>query len=463
MKHLVLCLAVAACANFDELERNKPHQLLVSVVDVYHFDGGTFLQPASTTMGNVAVYIDNADHGWNVINGTWLDAGLALIDNVPPGFTLIARPDDPVFFSIGGATQVDLGTDFTGPPAPLGATGTTASFSASGAVTTDGGTFISVRAPDFGIVVDNVTSFDPPTFAALRNPGADSFVFDHDWSQLPLPSDQTVQLVELPLQVLNDGSMLWTAAKVGTGRATLSTGVPKVVDVALADPPAGNIPASTFDLSALSAAVSANVPDAGALSVWARTLLADTDAYSALPVQALFVSTPGSTVTAPAMTVQPFPGQALLQVQFVVESQVTVGTSSQTSLISSTATGPIGDESWKAKALLPVSGLIVDDSTGVLSPTLRWSGAGQYFAIAALALGLDSTGALASTPVDYYVVFGNDCALRPNVLQLGVPYIFIVEAIDCGKTLQTSPLRTVLSTTCSNAYNRTLVYWPQSG
>jgi hypothetical protein len=452
-----------ACSDFDELRRNKPHRLTVSVVDLFHFDGGTFAQPASGTMGDIAVYVDNADHGWNVLNGTWLDAGIAVVDDVPPGFTLIARPDDPVFFSIGGATEVDLGTDFIGPPATTGGTGTIASFTATGAVETDAGTFVTVRAPDYGIVVDNVTAFDPPGFAALREASADSFVFDHDWSLLPLPTDQTVQLVELPLLVLNDGSMLWTAAKAGTGRATLSTGVPKVVDVPLSDPPAGNIPASSFDLSALTAAVSTNVPDAGQVGVWARTLLADSDAYSALPVQALFVPAPGASVTAPAMTVQPFPGQPLLQVQLVIESQVTVGTASETSLISASATGPIGDEGWKSKAVLPVGELVVSDASGILAPTLSWSGTAQYYAVAALALAIDDTGALVSTPVDYYVVFGNECRLRPNVLQVGTPYVFIVEAIDCGQTLQTSPLRTTPSTTCSNAYNRTLVYLPQSG
>jgi hypothetical protein len=464
MKRAVLCvLLAAACSDFDELRRNKPHRLTVNVVDLFHFDGGTFAQPASADLGNIAVYVDNADHGWNVLDGTWLDAGLAVVDDVPPGFTLIARPDDPVFFSIGDATEVDLGTDFTGPPAAIGGTGTVASFTTTGAVMTDGGTFVTVRAPDYGIVVDNVTSFDPPGFAALRQGAPDNFVFDHDWSLLPLPTAQTVQLVELPLQVLNDGSLLWTAAKSGTGLATLSTGVPKVVGVALSDPPAGNIAASSFDLTALSAAVSANVPDAGTLGVWARTLLADTDAYSALPVQALFVASPGASVTSPAMTVQPFPGQPLLQVQLVVESQVTLDTASETSLISASATGPIGDESWKSKAVLPVGELTVSDASGILAPTLSWTGTAQYFAVAALALAIDDTGALISTPVDYYVVFGNECRLRPNVLQVGTPYVFVVEAIDCGQTLQTSPLRTAPSTTCSNAYNRTLVYLPQSG
>jgi hypothetical protein len=111
-----------------------------------------------------------------------------------------------------------------------------------------------------------------------------------------------------------------------------------------------------------------------------------------------------------------------------------------------------------------VTGLTVDNSSGVLAPTVRWagpaSGTAEYFAVAALELDVAPSGELSSTPVDYYVVFGNECPIRPNVLQVGTPYVFVIEAIACGQVQQAAPLRTQSGLTCTNAFNRTDIYWP---
>jgi hypothetical protein len=467
MKRLAaFALCFVACADFDDLERNKPHDITVTVVDTYHFDGGTVSVPVPSGLGDVVVYVDNPDHGWTLVHSVWLDAGVALVEGVPPGFTLIARPDDPVLFSITSDDHsVDLGTDFLGPPGPLGSVNTIADFTGSGGAPTDGGTLVVARVPRFGITVDNVSAFAPPTFDPLKAASNGGFIFSHDWSQLPLLASEPVELVELPLQALDGGALLWSTATRGTGAATLSDGVNSTVNVALEDAPPGAVAGDAFDVSSLQQAMVANLPGGSPKGVWLRTLLSTGDSNSALTAQALFVPDAGGTVSMPPLRVDAMPNEAwtpLLQASVYVQTSVTVGAATETTVLAATTTGPSGDDSWHAQTLGPVTNLAVTDMTDLLSPIVTWSGTGTYFAVAVLALNLDSMGGLVSTPVDFDIVWEPKLHVRPNVLQLGTPYVFLVEAVDCGETARTAPLKTTPTNRCTTAYNLSLVYTPRS-
>jgi hypothetical protein len=458
-----LFLVLAACANFDDLARNKPHSIVVTVLDTFHSDAGTVTVPITTELGAVTAYVNNADHGWSIVNGTWLDAGVALLDDVPPGLTYLIRPDDPVFFSIPtDAAAVDLGTEVDGPARAPASSGTVANFTVTNGVVPAAGTMMTARVPAFGLTVDNVTAFQPPAFSELKVPGPNTFVFSRDWSSLPLLQADTVELLELPQQAVDDaGTLLWAPQKRATVIATLANTQGTPVDVAMVDLPAGSVPSGSFDTSALVQAMETSVPDAGSVSVWVRTLLAPKDTASALTAQALYFPAPPGVVTAPALALDPLPGEPwtpLLQVQVFAESFVTVGGASETPLLEASAIGPIGDDSWQARALKPVTGITVDTSTGVLSPTLRWSGTAPSFAVATLLLGLGSNGSLTSQAVDFYVVYGNEVAVRPDVLDVGMAYLFLIESQDCGEVSRLAPLRTKAGLTCSNAFNRSDVY-----
>lgn len=462
---LTLAVVCCACADFDDLERNKPHDVVVSVVDTFHSDAGLTSVPLSSAAGDVAAYVDNADHGWSVIRGTWVDAGVALLEGVPPGFTLVARPDHAVMAAI--ATDdltVDLGIELPGPPGSAAASGTTANFTVTGGDATDGGTLVVARVPRYGLTVDNVTSFSPPAFDALR-PADGGFVFSYSWAQLPLLSSEPVELVELPLQVLDGGAFLWSASKRGLSLATLANGVGSTVNVALEDAPAGAVPGASFDVSTLQRALLDNLPGAAAKGVYLRTLLSAGDAYSALTAQSLFVPDGGGTLSAPPLSVNPLPDEAwtpLLQASVYVEASITVGAATQKALLAATTTGPIGDDSWAARTVGPVTGLTVDPSTGALSPTLTWLGTAPSYAVVTLALSPTTGNGVVSVPVDYAVVWGTALHVRPDVLQPGASYVFLVEAIDCGQQGRTAPLKSTPTNRCSTAYNLSLVYSPRS-
>src|SRR5262249_53013759 len=149
----------------------------------------------------------------------------------------------------------------------------------------------------------------------------------------------------------------------------LSSGIGSNVDIALDDAPPGSVPGGSFDVSSLQQALLDNVPSAQPKGGWLRTLLSTRDAFSALTAPALFAPDGGSTLSTPPLAVNPLPDEAwtpLLQASAYVEATIAVGATSQKALLAATTTGPIGDDSWAARSVGPVTGLTVDPGSGVL-------------------------------------------------------------------------------------------------